>query len=138
MEISNDARTILEKPLLGVVSTSRSDGSPHSVPVWFRFDGERIRIWTGEKYGWGRNANARPAVALTVCDSTDRFSGSVTLRGKATVTTGDDDSISREIRQVVGKYLQPEEVDDYLARFTHLRTIVTIEPTFIRAWASAE
>lgn len=138
MEFSADARAILERPLLAVVATTRDDGSPHSVPVWFRFDGEKIRIWTGEDFGWGKNARARPHVALTVCDSTDHFSGAVLVRGTASFASGDEPSINEEIRRIAGRYLEPDRVEPYLARFPHLRTIATIEPAYVQAWATAE
>jgi nitroimidazol reductase NimA-like FMN-containing flavoprotein (pyridoxamine 5'-phosphate oxidase superfamily) len=137
MEISEDARNILERPLLAVIATTRDDGTPHSVPVWFRFDGSEVHIWTGE-FGWGKNARARPQVALTVSDTSDHFAGAVILRGTARFNSGESDSITEEIRRIAGKYLEPEKVDPYLARFPHLRTIATIKPTFVRAWATAE
>jgi nitroimidazol reductase NimA-like FMN-containing flavoprotein (pyridoxamine 5'-phosphate oxidase superfamily) len=32
----DELRAFLERPLVGIVSTLRRDGSPHAVPVWFR------------------------------------------------------------------------------------------------------
>lgn len=34
------------QPPIAVVSTTKRDGSPHAVPVWYRHDGERPLIWT--------------------------------------------------------------------------------------------
>lgn len=39
--------SFLREPRTAVLSTLRSDGSIHAVPVWFRWDGERFRILTG-------------------------------------------------------------------------------------------
>lgn len=138
MEISDDARTILERPLLAVVATTGGDGSPHSVPVWFRFDGEAILVWSGGNYGWVKSARQRPPIAMTICDSTDRFSGAVIVHGQASVGGGEDEATSREIRRIAARYMPADAVEPYLQRFTHLRTIVTISPTWVRAWSSAE
>jgi PPOX class probable F420-dependent enzyme len=138
MRFSDNARAILERPLLAVVSTIRSDGSPHSVPVWFRLDGESIEIWSGEHPGWVQNVRTRPQVGLTVCDTRDRFSGAVVIHGVARIDTGDDESISRQIRKITKRYLEESHVDEYIDRFPKLRTIVTIEATSVAAWKSAE
>ena len=138
MEFSEDARAILEKPLLAVVATTRDDGSPHCVPVWFRFDGKVIRVWSGADYRWVNNARARARIAMTVCDTSDRFSGAVIIHGEASVGGGDDDETSKEIRRIAARYMAPDAVESYLQRFMHLRTIVTITATSVRAWSTAE
>lgn len=33
-----------DPPLLGVVGTIDEDGSPHVVPVWYRYDGQAVYI----------------------------------------------------------------------------------------------
>jgi PPOX class probable F420-dependent enzyme len=138
MEFSADARALLEKPLLAVVATTRADGSPHSVPVWFRFDGEAIRVWSGGDYGWVKSARKRSRIAMTVCDTTDRFSGAVIIHGEASVGGGEDEATTREIHRIAGRYMPADAVAPYLQRYTHLRTIITITPTWITAWSSAE
>jgi len=37
--------------LVGVVGTLRKNGSPHVVPVWFRWDGEAVFISSDERRG---------------------------------------------------------------------------------------
>ena len=39
---------------LGVIATLRRDGSPHIVPVWFRWDTGAVTIWTTETRAWVR------------------------------------------------------------------------------------
>jgi nitroimidazol reductase NimA-like FMN-containing flavoprotein (pyridoxamine 5'-phosphate oxidase superfamily) len=44
----------------------RHDGSPHIVPVWFRWDGGAVQIWTTEACAWLRNLLRDPRVAFSV------------------------------------------------------------------------
>jgi nitroimidazol reductase NimA-like FMN-containing flavoprotein (pyridoxamine 5'-phosphate oxidase superfamily) len=46
---SEDVRAFLNRSwptMLGVVGTVRPDGSPHIVPVWYRYDDEFVNIIT--------------------------------------------------------------------------------------------
>ena len=40
---------------LGVTATLRRDGSPHTVPVWFRWDAGAVTIWTTQARVWVQN-----------------------------------------------------------------------------------
>ena len=51
---------------LGVIATLRHDGSPHIVPVWFRWDTGAVTIWTTETRAWVRNLLRDPRVAFSV------------------------------------------------------------------------
>jgi predicted pyridoxine 5'-phosphate oxidase superfamily flavin-nucleotide-binding protein len=50
---------------LGVIATLRRDGSPHIVPVWFRWDKGAVTIWTTETRAWVRNLLNDPRVAFS-------------------------------------------------------------------------
>ncbi|MBO0730900.1 MAG: pyridoxamine 5'-phosphate oxidase family protein, partial [Acidimicrobiaceae bacterium] len=52
-------------PLVGVIGTTRSDGAPHVVPVWYRWDGTAIHVWTGEDRRWVRNLRREPRAAFS-------------------------------------------------------------------------
>ena len=51
---------------LGVIATLRHDGSPHIVPVWFRWDAGVVTIWTTRTRAWVRNLLHDPRVAFSV------------------------------------------------------------------------
>jgi PPOX class probable F420-dependent enzyme len=72
---------------LGVVATIRGDGSPHVVPVWFRWNGEAVQIWSGEERLWVRNVRRDPRVAFSVQEEKPPFAA-VIMRGRAEVATG--------------------------------------------------
>ena len=85
--------------LLGVVGTLREDGSPHVVPVWYRWDGQAALIWTDERRGWVRNAVRDSRVAFSVQEIQPPFAA-VVMHGRVEVRTSDDDATAAEIRRI--------------------------------------
>jgi PPOX class probable F420-dependent enzyme len=120
--------------LLGLVGTSFRDGSPHVVPVWYRWDGKDVRIWTHEKRGWVRNLGRDPRVAFVVAEPEPPFAA-VVMYGRVEITTIDDEATALEIRRISRRYLPETEVEDYAGRWPDLRTIVRIRPDSISSWA---
>jgi len=119
---------------LGVVATLRRDGSPHLVPVWFRWDGRAVTIWTTEARAWVRNLLRDPRAAFSVQTSEEPYPA-VVMRGTATVATADDAATIEEIRAITRRYVPAEGVEGYIARWPQLRTIVTIVPGRIMSWS---
>jgi PPOX class probable F420-dependent enzyme len=120
---------------LGVIATLRPDGSPHIIPVWFRWDAGVVKIWTTETRVWVRNLLNDPRVAFSVQTFEEPYPA-VMIRGRATVATADDAATVEEIRAITRRYLVPEEVEGYLDRWPDLRTMVTIVPAHIVSWSA--
>ena len=121
---------------LGVIATLRRDGSPHIVPVWFRWDTGAVTIWTAEKRAWVRNLLRDPRVAFSVQTFEEPYPA-VMMRGSATVRTANDAATAEEIRAITRRYIIPGNADGYIARWPDLRTIVTIVPVHIVSWSDA-
>jgi len=120
---------------LGVVGTLRRDGSPHLVPVWFRWDGAAVTIWTTQTRAWVRNVLRDPRTAFSVQTSEEPYPA-VVMRGAATVATADDRATNEEIRAITRRYVPGEGVESYIADWPNLRTIVTIVPDHIVSWSA--
>ena len=120
---------------LGVVGTLRQDGSPHLVPVWFRWDGAAVAIWTTQTRAWVRNLLRDPRAAFSVQTFEEPYPA-VVMRGTATVATADDAMTGEEIRAITRRYVPAEGVESYIADWPHLRTIVTIVPDHIVSWSA--
>jgi len=120
---------------LGVVATLRPDGSPHLVPVWFRWDGAAVTIWTTQTRAWVRNLLRDPRTAFSVQTSEEPYPA-VVIRGTATVATADDRATDEEIRAITRRYIPADRVESYIADWRHLRTIVTIVPDHIVSWSA--
>jgi len=118
--------------LVGVAGTSRADGSPHVVPVWYRWDGDAVRVWTHEERLWVRNLRRDPRIAFSVQETKPPY-GAVTMRGRAEIRTGGADA-EDEIWRITRRYLSENEVEGYVTAWSHLRTIVCIHPAAVRAW----
>jgi PPOX class probable F420-dependent enzyme len=118
--------------LVGVVGTTRADGSPHVVPVWYRWDGHAVLVWTDEARLWVRNLRRDPRIAFSVQETKPPF-GAITVRGQAEIGTAEAGT-GEEIRRITRRYLTEDELDGYIAEWSHLRSIVRIHPATIRAW----
>lgn len=130
------ALSLLDRPLLAVLGTTDGDRHPHSVPVWYRCDGEKINVWTGMDRVWIRNVERSAAVSLTVRDSSEPFSGAVLINGKASIDNDDEARINAEFRRISERYLPAGKVEGYIARWSALRTIVSISMDRVRSWES--
>jgi PPOX class probable F420-dependent enzyme len=122
-----------EPALVGVVGTVRKNGSPHVVPVWYRWDGTAAFIWTDEKRGWVRNARRNPLIAFSVQETEPPFAA-VVMHGRAEARTSDADDVSAEIRAITRRYIEESRVEEYVAGWAQLRTIVTIHPDSMSSW----
>ncbi|WP_405559202.1 TIGR03618 family F420-dependent PPOX class oxidoreductase [Streptomyces canus] len=120
---------------LGVIATLRRDGSPHVIPVWFRWDSGAVTIWTTETRVWVRNLLRDPRLAFSVQTFEEPYPA-VMMRGDATVATADDAATVERARAIARRYVAPEDVEDYVARWSDLRTIVTIIPDHIVSWSA--
>ena len=120
-----------ERPgLLAVVGTLSRDAWPHLVPVWYRWDGRLIHVWTQEKRAWVNNARRRSEVGVSVHEGPL----AVMMKGRARVCTGEGPEVDEEIRRITRRYVEDDEVESYIADWKGLRTIVRIEPLRVFVW----
>lgn len=121
--------------LCAAVSTVQPDGSPRTVPVWYRWDGERILLWTGAERRWLANLLRDPRVAVSVHEHTSPWSA-VVVRGEASVRTGSLAELLDEIRAIASRYLPADEVDSTIESYDDglPHAIVTIAPRSLVAW----
>ena len=128
MTIGNEAaqRLLDQVPgLTGVVGTNGPDGIPHLVPVWYRWDGERVQIWTLGARIWVENLRRDPRAGFSVQE--EPFPRrAVAIKGCAEVVTGDDPEIDEEILKITRRYLDENDMDAYIAQNRGLRTMVRI------------
>jgi PPOX class probable F420-dependent enzyme len=118
---------------IGVVGTLREDGSPNLTPVWFRWDGASVTVWTTESRVWVSNLKRDPRVAFSV-QTFDAPYPAATMRGIASVETADSPEVIAEIRAITERYVAADEVDLYINNWPSLRSIVTIRPDRIFSW----
>ena len=136
MKIEAKVHDFLNRELpgfLAAVATNGRDGYPLVVPVWYRWDGERIIVWSLESRAWVQNVLRDPKVGVSVQEE-GSDSMAVIMRGTASVETSDESSIDDEILRITRRYVPEPGVEDYLSGWMHLRTMVRIEPHKLYVW----
>jgi len=61
-----EREAFLAKPRLGMLATLAADGAPVTVPVWFEWDGEAARVFTGAATGKARRIERDARASLLV------------------------------------------------------------------------
>lgn len=125
--LRREHRAFLESPYIGVVTTLRRDGSPHSTPVWVDVDDEGVSFNTARPRAKPRHLDADPRVSLVVVDPEDELRW-LAVTGTTTMTeVGANDQIDRLARKYRGH-------DRYMShREGETRVSVRISPTFVES-----
>jgi PPOX class probable F420-dependent enzyme len=126
-ELTRAQREFLENPYIGVATTLRPDGSPHSTPVWVDVDEDGVSFNTAWPRAKPRHLARDPRVSLVVVDPKDelRWLG---IRGTAAILDeGANDQIDRLARKYRGH-------DSYRShREGETRVTVRISPSWIES-----
>ena len=93
------------------LTTTRADGRPHFVPVWFGVDGYDLIFTTGEKTVKGRNLQRDARVAICVEDDMPPFNY-VMIEGTARLDHAAPDLL-RWATRIAARYMGAEQGDAY-------------------------
>lgn len=106
---------LTQKKPLAALATVMPDGTPQVTPVWFDFDGARLRVNTAKGRVKARNMKEGSRVALAIVDPDNPYRY-VQVRGRVAVATesGADEHIDSLAQKYLGQsrypYRQPGEV----------------------------
>jgi PPOX class probable F420-dependent enzyme len=116
-------RGLLEKPAFAHLATLMPDGSPHVSPVWFDFDGRRLRVNSARGRRKDRNMRRDPRVALSIQDPADPYRY-VQIRGRVVEITerGADEHIDALAHRYLGVERYPNRGPG------EVRVLYVIEP----------
>ncbi len=107
VSLTEQQKDFLKNPYVGVVTTLRADGSPHSTVVWVDVDAGGVSFNTAHGRAKPNNLIRDPRVALTVVDPTDPYKW-VSVSGKATLTDeGADSQIDNLAQKYIGQFPYP-------------------------------
>lgn len=117
---------LLERPLITHLATTRADGSVQSNPMWFGWDGGRIRLTHTRTRKKFRNVSAEPRVALSIVDPDDpqRY-----LEVRGVVESIEDDPGARFYQSLRERYGST----DTPIRDADVRVVLVIRPTVVLA-----
>ena len=71
--IPEEVKDLLDKPIVASLSTVMPDGSPQVTPVWFDYDGSRIRINSAKGRVKDKNMRRDPRVAIVIAEPTNPY-----------------------------------------------------------------
>jgi PPOX class probable F420-dependent enzyme len=126
-ELTRAQREFLENPYIGVATTLRPDGSPHSTVVWVDVDDDGVSFNSAWPRAKPRHLAADPRVSLVVVDPNDelRWLG---ITGTATLL---DEGANDQIDRLARKYRGHDSYQSH--REGETRVTVRISPTWIES-----
>jgi PPOX class probable F420-dependent enzyme len=100
----------LQSNLIAWFISVREDGRPHSVPVWFLWDGSYIIVFSQPENQKIKNIRHNPNVALSLDNTGDDGGDVVTIEGTAEILTQQQVALPAIISAYEAKYR--EEIKD--------------------------
>lgn len=88
--LTDDVRELLLKPNPAVMATLRKDGSPVTVPTWYRLVGDRILLNLDSTRVRLQHIKRDPRVALSVMEA-DNWTTHVSIQGRVVEIADDPD-----------------------------------------------
>ncbi len=86
--LDDDARALVDRPVIAAFTTLHADGSPHTTPVWLGRDGDTLLVNTATGRVKSANVARDPRVAVCVVDPDDP-THSLCVEGTVTDVTTD-------------------------------------------------
>lgn len=123
---SKEVQAILKLPTFARMATLMPDGSPQITVMWFRQDGNSLRMVTPADSAKATNLERDPRVAVIVEEPGNPYNF-VEIRGTAEVVH-DDAPARAELRRIAERYIG-ERASSYVAGLSHdPRVILVIHP----------
>lgn len=126
IDLSARQHGLLERMRNAVLVTVGLNGAPHAAPVWYFWDGEKLRISTPATTRKVADVRADKRVAVCV---DDQVSGEyLTIYGSAVVVDGEE--VSQLTEPLLLRYLPPDEAAARWARINDdsSRVIIVVTP----------
>jgi PPOX class probable F420-dependent enzyme len=98
----------------GKLATTRRDGRPHVVPIWFVLDGDEIVFTTGKRSvkGWSLRRDGRATLCVDLEEPPYSY---VTVEGVAQVSE-DPREVRRFAALTGGRYMGADRAEEFGAR----------------------
>jgi PPOX class probable F420-dependent enzyme len=84
--LSDEARALVDRPVLAAFTTLRADGRPHTTPLWIARDGDDLLVNTAAGRVKARNVDRDPRVSVCMVDPDDPMHV-LAVEGTVTVVT---------------------------------------------------
>ena len=129
-KLTDAQKRFLDEPFVGVATTIRDDGSPHSTVVWVDQEDDYVEFNTARGRAKPRNLERDPRATLTVVDPQNPYRWLSVTGHAELVDEGADDHIDRLAKKYLGKDEYPWDKDG--------RVTVRIKPEKVDAYGLDE
>lgn len=128
--IPEEARDLLDRPIVVALVTLMEDTQPQATPVWIDYDGTHVLVNTARGRAKDRNMEARPQVSILSIDPENPYRY---LEVRGTVDEITEDGATEHISKLSKKY---RGQDDYYAnnpeqKNKETRVIYKIKPEHV-------
>jgi PPOX class probable F420-dependent enzyme len=131
-EIPSSVHDLLgDRPIICALSTINPDGQPHTVPVWFDFDGTNIRVNSPDSARKARNMSIGSKVTVLVIDPGNAYHW-VEIMGHVIDMRADTEGGRDHINKLSMKYRGDPEYKSWGGRVEN-RVMYVIEPDKVHA-----
>jgi PPOX class probable F420-dependent enzyme len=131
---AGDLGDLLDKPLVAILATLRTDGSVLLSPVWHEWHDGGFNVWIEQQGVKARHLRRDPRVTIVVAES-DLPLRAIEVRGSARFV---EVGVSETALRIASRYIGPEEGAAYVEPLRGADVIVRIEPGDLRAWDFAD
>jgi PPOX class probable F420-dependent enzyme len=131
-EIPTSVHDLLgERPIICALSTINPDGQPHTVPVWFDYDGTNIRVNSPDTARKARNMTLGTKVTVLVVDPQNAYHW-VEVMGHVVEIREDGEGGRDHINKLSMKYRGQPVYQSWGGRVEN-RVMYVIEPDKVHA-----
>ena len=124
---------LLEGTRTGKLATTRKDGRPHVVPIWFVLDGDDVVFTTGADTVKGRSLRREGRAAICVDDERPPFAY-VMVEGRVEISEEPEEML-RLATEIGGRYMGAERAEEFGRRnAVEGELLVRLKPDNIVSW----
>jgi len=132
----SELAAFLAETRLAVLTTLRDDGSPVAVPVWFEWDGDVARMFSGWRAGKTHRLQRDARATLLVPNHVDELERWVAFDGEVAIRDHGGFELADRMAQRYWDMERPErraELESWRKMASHLR-LLELRPTVVRSW----
>ena len=123
-EAQRDA--FLRETRIASLVTLNEDGSPNALPLWYEWDGERLRMFSQPGTGKLRRLERDPRACVSVADPVGALEAWVTVEGTVEMKEAGGRDLALRLAQ---RYYPPERAERTIRTWSKLEGWVLLELT---------
>ena len=123
----------LREARIATLVTLNEDGSPNALPLWYDWDGERLRMFSMSGTGKLRRLARDPRACVSVADPVGALEAWVTVEGAVEMKQEGGRDLALRLAE---RYYEPERAERTIRSWSRLEGWVLLEltPTRIRTY----